>query len=75
MEKAYDVKVLAAKLQARGLDIAEEGVKAIVQETFAWVKESAPLSATPYDDMAMLVLPKIEEFALAAADKIDGQVG
>ena len=75
MEKAYDLKVLGEKLKARGMDIAEESAKVIVQETFAWIKESAPISATPYDDMAMLVMPKLEEVILSGVDKIDGQVG
>lgn len=74
MEKAYDVKDLAAKLKGRGLDVAEEAAKVIIEETFGWVEESAKLSATPYDDMGLIVLPKIKELALAAADKIDGKV-
>lgn len=72
MEKAYDVKVLADKLKGRGLDVAEEAAKVIIEETLNWVEESAKLSATPYDDMGLIVLPKLKEIALKEADKIDG---
>lgn len=74
MEKAYDVKALAEKLKGRGLDVAEEAAKVIVEETFAWVEESAKLSATPYDDMGLIILPKLKELALKEIDKIDGIV-
>jgi hypothetical protein len=75
MDKAYDLKALGEKLKGRGLDLAEESVKILVEESFDWVAESAKLSATPYDDMAAVILPKLKELALAAVDKIDGQVG
>lgn len=70
---AYDVKVLGEKLKARGLDLAEEGAKIVVEEIFAWFEESAKESATPYDDMALVILPKVKELALGLVDKIDGQ--
>lgn len=75
MEKAYDVKVLAEKLKARGLDVAEEAAKIIVEETFAWVEESAKASETPYDNMGLIVLPELKKLALGAVDKIDGVEG
>lgn len=75
MEKAYDVADLMAKLKARGLDVAEEAAKVIIEESFNWLQESAPLSATPYDDMALIILPQLKAFALAQADKIDGVAG
>lgn len=73
MEKAYDVKVLAEKLKGRGLDVAEEAAKIIVEEALAWVEESAKLSATPYDDMGLIVVPQLKKLALAQIDKIDGK--
>lgn len=75
MEKAYDLKVLQDKLKAKGLDLAEEALKMAIIELLDWVAESAPLSATPYDDMALIVLPQIKKMALEQADKIDGEVG
>lgn len=75
MEKAYDIKALADRLKSRGLDIAEEAAKIMVEETLLWVEESAKLSATPYDDMGLIVLPQLKKLALDAVDKIDGQEG
>lgn len=73
--KAYDVKVLTEKLKARGLDLAEEAATIIVEETFNWVAESAPISKTPYDDMLMVVIPPVKKMILTEVDKIDGQEG
>lgn len=73
MEKAYDVKALSEKLKARGLDVAEEAAKIIVEESFAWIEESAKLSATPYDDMGLVILPHLKKIALTQVDKIDGK--
>lgn len=75
MEKAYDVKALVEKLKSKGLDVAEETAKIALEEVFAWVEESAKLSATPYDDMGLVVLPHLKKLALESADKIDGAVG
>ena len=75
MEKAYDVKALAVKLKARGLDVGEELVKVIVEETCDWVVESAALSENKIDDLAAIGIPQLEKLALGYVDKIDGQVG
>lgn len=75
MEKAYDIKALAEKLKGRGLDVAEEAVKDIIQETSAWLIESAAISVNPIDNIAALALPEVVKYALEQADKIDGQVG
>lgn len=75
VKKAYDVKVLAEKLKSKGLDVAEEAVKIIVEEVSVWVVESAQLSATPFDDIVVVAMPAVKKLALEQADKIDGQVG
>lgn len=75
MEKAYDIKELALVLKSKGLDLAEDGAKHVVESVFEWVEASAKLSATPYDDMGLIVLPQIKKLALEAVDKIDGEVG
>lgn len=75
MTKAYDFSALALKLKEKGLDIAEDAVKLVISESFDWVSESAKLSATPWDDMALIIMPKIKELALVEADKIDGKLG
>jgi hypothetical protein len=73
MEKAYDVKELAKKLQGKGLAIAEEAAEQAAVAVFEWVEESAKISKTPYDDMGLIILPKLKELVLAAAEKIDGK--
>ena len=41
----------------------------------AWLEASAKASKNPYDDMALVIFPKVKELILAQVDKIDGQVG
>ena len=73
MEKAYDLKELAKKLKAKGLDVGEEMVVVLVEETFDWAAESAVLSKNPYDDILAVVAPHLKTAALAQVDKIDGE--
>lgn len=73
MEKAYDLKELVKLSKDEGLMIAEEGAEALVKVVFSWLEESAKLSKTPYDDMGLVVMPKLKEMVLDQIDKIDGQ--
>jgi hypothetical protein len=73
--KPYDLSELAQSLKEEGLNLAEDAVKAIVKKTVLWVSESAKLSPTPYDDIALVLAPQLEKFALDLADGIDGQQG
>lgn len=75
MEKAYDVSVLLAGLKGRGLDLAEESAKIVLEEVLSWVEKSAVISANPYDNMALIILPELKKQALGLVDKIDGQEG
>jgi len=75
MEQAYDFKDLMQRLKARGLDLTEKCGKAIIEETFDWLSDSAEKSVNPYDDMARIIYPKAREFAIAQADRIDGKQG
>lgn len=75
MEKAYDISDLAARLKARGLDLAEEGAKIVIEEASQWLVDSAALSENKLDDIAALGIPQIKELALKYADKIDGHEG
>jgi hypothetical protein len=75
MEKAFDVKVLAEKLKVRGLDVAEEAAKILVEEVLAWTEESVKLTENKFDDMLLVVLPQVKSYALAQVDKIDGKEG
>jgi hypothetical protein len=75
MEKAYDPKALVEKLKLRGLDLAEDAAKILVEEVSAWLVESSVLSATPYDDIVAVVMPIIKKTVLEQVDKIDGKIG
>jgi hypothetical protein len=75
MEKAYDVQDLVARLKVAGLDLAEDGAKAAFVAVTGWFKDSVKLSASPFDDVALVVLPTLEKHALEAIDKIDQKVG
>jgi hypothetical protein len=71
---AYEIGKLVEKLKVVGLDVAEDGAKKAVVEVFAWVEESAKESSIPYDDLALIVLPKVKDFVIEQLDKIDGKV-
>ena len=73
--KAYDFAVLVAKLKDRGLDIAEDMAKVVVEEMAQWVIESAAISENKIDDVAALGMPQLKALALGLADKIDGKIG
>ena len=75
MEKAYDLKELGNVLKGKGLDVAEESLNIVFDSVIEWFKESAKLSATPYDDMAMVIMPQLEKLVKDAIDKIDGEEG
>jgi len=71
VKKAYDVKSLVEKLKDQGIEVAEEAAKGAIESVIAWFEESAKLSKTPYDDMALIILPQIKDLALEQADKIN----
>ena len=73
MEKAYDLKALGEQLKAKGLDIAEDALVIIAEEVFVFLEESAKLSETPYDDMALLILPQVKNLVMEQIDKVDGK--
>jgi len=75
MDKAYDVKALAEKLKARGLDVAEDVATEVLGAVFEFFEESAVLSENKYDDLLLAILPMLKSEALKAIDKIDGEVG
>ena len=75
MDKAYDVKALAEKLKARGLNVAEDVATEVLGAVFEFFEESAVLSENKYDDLLLAILPMLKSEALKAIDKIDGEVG
>ena len=72
MENAYDVAALIKKLEMHGLTIAEEAARTLVIDVLDWVEASAKISPTPWDDVALVVLPEFKKKILAEIDKIDG---
>lgn len=70
-KKAYDLKLLLEKLKAQGIEVLEENAKILVETTFDWLEESAKLSKTPYDDMAVVIYPKAKELILEQAERIN----
>lgn len=71
MERAYDVKDLVAKLKAQGIEVAEEGAKAAFEAVWAWIGESAQLSATQLDDMIWGFAQPAKPYILEQLDKIN----
>lgn len=75
MEKAWELKTLVEELKAKGVDLAEDGAKHVVEAVFTWLEKSVELSENKVDDLVVGFLPKLKEQALKAVDKIDGEVG
>jgi len=72
---SYDIKALGEKLKAKGLDVAEEAVKILVEETLVWVQEEALKSENKVDDIVAPVIAAVKPWILEQVDKIDKQVG
>jgi hypothetical protein len=70
MEKAYDLKDLAEKLKAHGLEASEALAKEAIEAVFEWLEESAKTSPNLYDDMLSMLYPQLKKLALSQADKI-----
>ena len=75
MTKAYDVAELMKRLQAKGLDVAEEAAKVLVEETITWVQDSAVISENKIDDLVAPLMGSVKPYIMAQIDKIDGKVG
>lgn len=75
MGKAFDLKVLTGKLAARGLDLAEDAAKIVIEEVLDWAADSVALTENKFDDLATPFIPQLKAAALGAADKIDSKVG
>lgn len=75
MEKAYDVKALAAQLKAKGMDVAEDAAKVAVEATLDWLAESAVLSENKFDDLLVAIVPVVKPHVMQMLDSIDGKEG
>jgi hypothetical protein len=72
---AYEVKALAEKLKSKGLEVAEDAAKVVVEETLQWVAEEAVKSENKIDDLLVAIIPVVKPHILAAVDKIDQKEG
>jgi hypothetical protein len=75
MTKAFDVQDLLLKLKSKGLNVAEEAAKDVVESVLDWAGESVVLTENKFDDMVIPFIPQLKAAALAEIDKIDGEVG
>jgi hypothetical protein len=74
--EAFDLKVLVARLQAKGLPMAEDVVEQVAIELFGWAEESLAVHPNMY--VKMVAVPAVQilkPLIFEAVDKIDGVVG
>lgn len=75
MEKAYDFKDLAKKLEGAGIPVlkeaAEETAKQVYLAVKSWIKESAALSENKIDDVFAPFIDQADGVVLPAIDKIN----
>ena len=69
---SYDIKKLGERLKVKGLDIAEDVLIDVINETFDWGTEEAKLNGHV---VVQGLLPVVKPFILQAADKVDGKEG
>ncbi len=74
MDKPFDLKDLAKRLEAKGLPVAEDILQDATKEIFAWAKESAELKGGLYL-VAVPVLPILADQVIKLEDKVDGVEG
>lgn len=70
MENPFDTKVLAERLKAKGLGIAEDLVVVVEKETLAWIKESLKLTEGKLDDLLIPLIEVLEPMIDKQIDKI-----
>lgn len=75
MGASYDFQKLIELLKSKGLDVAEQGARAALIATLDWLTDAVKTSSTPFDDVLLLVLPKLKEIALKEIDKMNGHEG
>lgn len=70
MEKPYDLKDLGIRLKDKGLVVAEAAAHEVYGEVCAWLKDSAKLSKTPFDDVIVAIMPMVDNVVLPQIEKI-----
>lgn len=72
---AYELNSLVEAFKKRGLNVAEDSAKGVVEDVCAWFEVQAKASATPFDDVALVVLPQLKKAVLEKIDELDGEPG
>lgn len=75
MDQAYDLKDLEQKLKDAGLPEVEQLAEKSYGAVKEWLKESAKVSANPFDNMVMPFVDQLDSIILPQLDKIDGKEG
>jgi len=73
--EAYDLKALEVKLKEMGLPAVELLAEKCYSAVKAWIKESAEVSATPYDNLVVPFIDQLDTLVLPVLNKIDGTEG
>lgn len=73
MEKAFDLKDLGKRLEAKGLPVAEAVLKDATKEICEWIKESCAMKGGLFL-VAVPLMPIVSEQIVKLEDKLDGQV-
>lgn len=60
MEKAYDFKDLAERMESVGLEMGEEGAKEAIDVLADWYIESATLSKNPFDNVGIAFMGELK---------------
>ena len=68
-------KSLSELLKEKGLDVAEDAAKLVVEAVFEFAEEAVLKTENKYDDVLVALLPVAKPLVLELVDKIDGKVG
>ena len=68
---AYELSGLVEKFKGIGVEVTEEAAKSAVVGLCDWFEEQAKKSATPFDDVALVVLPQLKKSVLDLAEGIN----
>lgn len=75
MEKPFEFKALVARMQGNGLIKAEDAVKALAEDVFAWLEESTALSDNLVVKLFGPIIAQTKPLILNAIDGLDNQPG
>lgn len=68
-------KELVEELKNKGLNIAEDALKEVVEAVLDTAQKYVVASENKYDDLLVAVLPSAKKIILEQIDKLDGQEG